>query len=48
MYLATVIDWHSRAWPGRAVANHVRAELVEDALKAANAACGSLAGASRR
>jgi transposase InsO family protein len=43
--LATVIDCYSRRLAGWAVADHMRTELVEDALKAAAAARGSLAGA---
>lgn len=45
LYLATVIDCYSRRLAGWAVADHMRTELVEDALKAANATRGSLAGA---
>lgn len=45
LYLATVIDCYSRRLAGWAVADHMRTELVEDALKAAAAARGSLAGA---
>jgi len=45
LYLATVIDCHSRRLVGWAVADHMRTELVEDALKAAAATRGSLAGA---
>lgn len=45
LYLATVIDCCSRRLAGWAVADHMRTELVEDALKAAAAARGSLAGA---
>lgn len=37
LYLATVIDCGSRQLPGWAMADHMRTELVEDALKAANA-----------
>lgn len=33
MYLATVIDCHSKKVAGWAIADHMRAELVEDALK---------------
>jgi transposase InsO family protein len=44
-YLATVIDCHSRLLAGWAIADHMRTELVEDALKAAQATRGSLAGA---
>jgi transposase InsO family protein len=45
LYLATVIDCHSRRLVGWSVAEHMRTELVEDALKAAAATRGSLAGA---
>lgn len=45
LYLATVIDCHSRRLVGWAVADHMRTELVEDALKAAAATRGTLAGA---
>ena len=49
LYLATVIDCYSRRLAGWAVANHMRTELVEDALKTAAATRGSstngLAGA---
>lgn len=45
LYLATVIDCCSRKLAGWAVANHMRTELVEDALKAAVADRGSLRGA---
>ena len=45
LYLATVIDCYSRRLAGWAIANHMRTELVEDALKAADATRGSLAGA---
>ena len=45
LYLATVIDCYSRRLAGWAVADHMRTELVEDALKAAAATRGSLAGA---
>ncbi|CAM3481458.1 hypothetical protein GCM10009762_00770 [Dermacoccus barathri] len=44
-YLATVIDCYSRRLVGWAIADHMRTELVEDALKAAAAQHGSLAGA---
>ena len=37
LYLATVIDCYSRRLAGWAVADHMRTELVEDALKAAAA-----------
>ena len=45
LYLATVIDCYSRRLAGWAVADHMRVELVEDALNAAAATRGSLAGA---
>ena len=45
LYLATVIDCYSRRLAGWAVADHMRTELVEDALKAAAATRGSLKGA---
>jgi len=45
LYLATVIDCYSRRLVGWAVADHMRTELVADALKAAAATRGSLAGA---
>ena len=45
LYLATVIDCYSRRLVGWAIADHMRTELVEDALTAARATRGSLAGA---
>ena len=45
LYLATVIDCCSRKLAGWAVADHMRTSLVEDALKAALGARGSLRGA---
>ena len=45
LYLATVIDCCSRRVTGWAIADHMRTELVEDALKAAAALRGSLDGA---
>ena len=45
LYLATVIDCYSRRLAGWAIAEHMRTSLVEDALKAAAATRGSLAGA---
>jgi transposase InsO family protein len=45
LYLATVIDCHSRRLVGWAVADHMRTSLVTDALTAARATRGSLAGA---
>lgn len=44
-YLATVIDLGSRKLAGWSMADHMRTELVEDALKAAWHERGSLAGA---
>ena len=46
LYLATVIDCYSRRLAGWAIADHMRTELVEDALKAAAATRGSLKGAA--
>jgi transposase InsO family protein len=45
LYLATVIDCCPRKLAGWAVADHMRTELVTDALKAALADRGSLRGA---
>jgi transposase InsO family protein len=45
LYLATVIDCCSRKLAGWAIADHMRTELVEDALKAALGIRGSLRGA---
>ncbi|GAA8854349.1 hypothetical protein DUHN55_46820 [Helicobacter pylori] len=45
LYLATVIDCYSRRLAGWAIADHMRTELVEEALKAAAATRGSLKGA---
>jgi transposase InsO family protein len=45
LYLATVIDCYSRRLAGWSIANHMRTELVTDALKAAHATRGSLTGA---
>lgn len=45
LYLATVIDCYSRRLVGWAIADHMRTELVQDALAAAAATRGSLAGA---
>jgi len=42
LYLATVIDCYSRRVAGWAVADHMRVELVQDALRAAAATRGSL------
>ena len=47
LYLATVIDCCSRRVAGWAVADHMRTELVEYALKAAVASRGSLAWPGR-
>ena len=44
LYLATVIDLCSRKLAGWALNDHMRTSLVEDALKAARAERGSLAG----
>jgi transposase InsO family protein len=45
LYLATVIDCYSRRLTGWAIADHMRTDLVTDALTDAAAARGSLAGA---
>ncbi len=45
LYLATVIDCYSRRLAGWSIADHMRTELVEDALRAAANTRGSLAGA---
>jgi transposase InsO family protein len=45
LYLATVIDLASRRLAGWAIANHMRTDLVIDALAAAERTRGSLAGA---
>jgi transposase InsO family protein len=45
LYLATVIDCHSRRLVGWAIADHMRTSLVTDALDNARATRGSLAGA---
>ncbi|TGJ96894.1 IS3 family transposase [Actinotalea fermentans ATCC 43279 = JCM 9966 = DSM 3133] len=44
-YLATVIDLHSRKLADWALADHMRTDLVEDALRMARAVRGSLDGA---
>lgn len=44
LYLATVIDLASRRLAGWAIADHMRTELVTDALAAAERTRGSLAG----
>jgi transposase InsO family protein len=45
LYLATVIDCFSRRLVGWSIADHMRTELVADALLAAAATRGDLAGA---
>ena len=45
LYLATVIDLHSRRLAGWAIADHMRTDLVIDALNAAGRTRGSLDGA---
>jgi transposase InsO family protein len=45
LYLATVIDLASRRLAGYAIADHMRADLVIDALRAAQRTRGSLTGA---
>lgn len=45
LYLATVIDLHSRRLTGWAIADHMRTDLVIDALTAAQRTRGSLNGA---
>jgi transposase InsO family protein len=45
LYLATVIDCFSRRLTGWAIAEHMRTDLVTDALTAAHGTRGSLAGA---
>jgi len=45
LYLATVIDLHSRPLAGWATADHMRTSLVTDALTAAQRTRGSLNGA---
>jgi transposase InsO family protein len=45
LYLATVLDLHSRRLAGWSIADHMRTELVIDALRAAAATRGSLHGA---
>ncbi|XVU29876.1 IS3 family transposase [Actinoplanes sp. CA-054009] len=45
LYLATVIDLHSRRLAGWAIADHMRTDLVVDALNAAGRVRGSLDGA---
>jgi transposase InsO family protein len=45
LYLATVIDCHSRKLAGWAVADHMRTELIETALRQAHRTRGTLTGA---
>jgi transposase InsO family protein len=45
LYLATMLDLHSRRLAGWAIADHMRADLVIDALTAAARTRGSLRGA---
>ncbi len=45
LYLATVIDCYSRRLVGWSIADHMRTDLVADALRAAAAERGSLSGA---
>ncbi|MBQ1052146.1 IS3 family transposase [Micromonospora sp. C51] len=45
LYLATVLDLHSRRLAGWAIADHMRTDLVIDALNAAQRTRGSLHGA---
>lgn len=45
MYLATIIDCYSRQLTGFAIADHIRTELVEEALTMAHGVRGSLDGA---
>jgi transposase InsO family protein len=45
LYLATVIDCYSRRLAGWAIAEHMRTDLITDALTAAGATRGSLVGA---
>ncbi len=45
LYLATVIDCYSRRLAGWAVADHMRTDLIADALRDAASTRGSLAGA---
>ena len=45
MYLATVIDCYSRQLTGFAIADHMRTDLVEEALSMARGVRGSLQGA---
>lgn len=45
LYLATVIDCHSRRLAGWAVADHMRTDLIQTALREAHRTRGSLTGA---
>jgi transposase InsO family protein len=45
LHLARVIDCYSRRVAGWTVANHMRVELIDDALKAAAVTRGSPSGA---
>jgi len=45
LYLATVIDCYSRCLVGWSIADHMRTDLVADALRAAARQRGSLVGA---
>lgn len=45
MYLASVIDCYSRMLVGFAIADHMRTDLVEEALEHARRTRGSLSGA---
>src|SRR4051794_7191755 len=45
LYLATVIDCFSRRLAGWAIAEHMRTDLITDALSGARHSRGSLAGA---
>jgi transposase InsO family protein len=45
LYLATVIDCFSRRLAGWAIAEHMRTDLITDALSAARHSRGSLAAA---
>lgn len=45
LYLATVIDCYSRRLVGWSIAEHMRTDLVSDALRAAHAQRGTLRGA---
>ncbi|KZM69845.1 hypothetical protein AWN90_04335 [Nocardia terpenica] len=45
LYLASVIDLYSHRLAGWSIADHMRTDLITDALRAAAATRGSLAGA---